>query len=244
MKPDVLVRRRQGNIPNVMVWILISAILLGQCECPPKTEKKESPHLIIIGEDLSGTFDQFPQTTEDDLRELCDSLAKSKTGGKVYFIGIGNATPKGYAVCEIKPILKVNKSKPVSDQLKMKRRNKKIKEKNAAATEQFVLKAMQIFSERKQGYTDINGFFEKVSSIISDPNHTNYTKWLYVNSDGKHDTKISKKIDCNLLPGADYYYVSRGWKAREDCGALGKLLDTHHFVEQLTKQIKASRLAD
>lgn len=228
---------------RVVMFIAIIALL----GCGGKGDKPESKgsaeekdaflsrpgHLVIIGEDLSGTFSDFPPTTEDNLKSLCEGLSKSKDGGKVYFIGIGNASPKGYAVCEIRPIHPIDSGATVSLIKKTKTQNLGIKKRNKENIEQFLADAAQIFSQRNQRNTDINGFLDKASSIIDDPAYGKFKKWLFINSDGKQDTKSSNKVDCSLLSGVDQFFVSRGWKSNINCQANGKLLDTQHFVNQL-----------
>lgn len=222
-------------------WFLfVLPFLFARCQCNSGTQIKltASPNLVIIGEDLSGTFQNFPPTTEEDLRRLCKAVKRSAGGGKVYFIGIGTSSPKGYVSCTIRPKKKVNKKDPASIQFDTNNYNKKIEQKNETEIETFVNSAVEMSKEHGQKYTDINGFFDKVASILSTPKLDDFNKWLYINSDGKQDTPGSKKVDCSLRPEADHYFVNKGWKNAPDCGAAGKLPDTQHFVEHFEQEIK------
>lgn len=223
---------------------LILLIAFSGCSSGKQDDRIAEPNLVVIGEDLSGTFDQFPETTEDDLRNLCKALEASPGGGKIYFIGIGSSTPKGYAYCTIKPTKEVNRNDPPAVQRKIKIYNKNIAIKNENEIEAFLVNAAAIFQQRNQKYTDINGFFEKTASIANAPSHKNFRKWLYINSDGKQATLSSNKLNCNLLPAVDAYFVNRGWKKSPDCGASEKLPDTQHFVEHFRLEMEANRIAN
>lgn len=238
-----------SRIPSLgitYVFYLTIILQFGGLSCWTDNSKeieKPKPNLVIIGEDLSGTFDKFPPTTENDLRNLCNAVAKSKSGGKVYFIGIGSSTPKGYAYCVIKPLKEIDRHDPPSRQRYMKIYNQNVAKKNDDEIEKFLANAVTIFEQRNQKYTDINGFFEKAASILSTPSHKRFLKWLYINSDGKQATLSSNKVDCDLRPAVDEYYVNRGWKNTTDCGSAEKLPDTHHFIEYFRQVMEANSIA-
>jgi hypothetical protein len=230
---------------HALPLLLIPLFFLINPSCSSDKEKHEpEPNLVIIGEDLSGTFDQFPATTETDLRDLCKALETTKDGGKVYFIGIGISDPKGYAHCTIRPKKEINRSDPASAQKQARVYNLKVEKANSEQVATFIASASVIFQQRNQKYTDINGFFEKVSSILATPAHKKYKKWLYVNSDGKQSTPATNKVDCALRPAVNEYYVNRGWKGAADCGAAEKLPDTQHFTEHFRSQMEVQSLAD
>jgi len=194
------------------------------------------PQLVIIGEDLSGTYVKHPETTTEDMIRLCNALGRSEAGGKVYLIGIGNSTPKGYAFCEIKPLDKIDKSAVAHEKRNLKIKNAEIKKHNKLVIDEFIEKAETILSQHSELNTNINGFLEKVAAIVDDPVHKGYETWLFINSDGKQDTKDSKKINCSLLPTTiKHFFVSKGWEGA-DCGHKNKTIDTQHFVTNFIKR--------
>ncbi|MCB9316447.1 MAG: hypothetical protein H6574_24900 [Lewinellaceae bacterium] len=219
-----------------LAGLLPLLVFLGFGCTPDKQEARTPPNLVIIGEDLSGTFAAFPETTEEDLRALCIAISKTKSGGKVYFIGIGSSTPKGYAYCTIHPPKSIPPGATPSTVKRIKHQNVVIARQNAAASDQFLVSAAGIFQQRKQDFTDINGFFDKARSIILSPSHKRFSKWLYINSDGKQDTPRSKQMNCELLPPVDKFFVNRGWKESPDCNANGQLPDTPHFIEYFQEE--------
>lgn len=232
----------------IKIYVFFLTIILlsvsSGCRSDKEIDQKSEPNLVIIGEDLSGTFDQFPETTEEDLRNLCKVLETTRDGGKVYFIGIGSSTPKGYAYCTIRPKKVVDRKDPPYLQQKAKIYNKKLERINIQQVDAFISNASTIFQQRNQKYTDINGFFEKVASILSTPTHKSFKKWLYVNSDGKQATLSSSQVNCDLRPTVHAYFVNRGWKNANDCGAAEKLLDTQHFVEYFRTEMEVQSIAD
>lgn len=210
--------------------VLSSLVIQG---CPPPEVTKIPNHLIVIGEDLSGTFSNFTPLEVEDLEAVCQTMQQKKRGGKIILIGIGSTTPKGHITCKIIPLHEVNRAKPVHEQLKAKKQNENIKAKNDQAIEAFLEKAGALLKQRNQQYTDINGFLDKATLLMGTTNFDGYTKWLYMNTDGKQDTKNTNKVDCSLLPETTHFLTS-GWKKKPDCEPAEKFLSPKEFIEHLT----------
>lgn len=220
---------------------IILSILNSGCDSVDNKDKPNpEPNLVIVGEDLSGTFKDFPKTTEEDLRALCNAVGKSKWGGRVYLIGIGNSTPKGYVFCLIKRLKEIPPDATPSEIFDVRSYNKKIQKVNTQKIDEFLEDASVILQQQNQKDTDINGFLEKVASIVNVPDFNRYKKWLYVNSDGRQDNKGIDTINCDLLPTIDKYFVNKGWKNKTNCGAAGNLPDTEHFVEYFKQNVSTN----
>jgi len=219
----------------IFTCVLLSIFFLG-CQKDNDIATVSQQQLIVIGEDLSQTFKNFTPITTEDLRDVCNALQKNKTGGKIIVVGIGSSTPKGHVSCILKPIMPIDKRKPVSDQLKTKQKNSASRAKNEEAINDFLEKADAIIQQRNQPFTDINGFLEKASYLMDAPGFENHVKWLYVNSDGKQDTQKSKKVDCSQLPTVDQFCVS-GWKNKPDCGPTSRFLAPSDFIDYLKSQL-------
>lgn len=233
---------------SVLLFCLFGLLLTGfitSCDgCVQPPPPPPPPNLVIIGEDLSGTYDKFPATTTEDLTNLCNLIAKMAAGGELCFMGIGNQTPKGYANCKIKPLKYVDPSSTVSEQSRVRKWNERIKDQNKKSISDFIEKSSEILEQKNQAHTDINGFFKKVNSILDSPSNSNCIKWLYVNSDGKQDVAGSNKVDCALMPKETRIFLNRGWEKKPDCDPEAKILDTPAFIQILEDEIKNTTISN
>jgi len=202
----------------------------GGCSTAAREIKKHTLILLIVGEDLSGTFTGFAQITDGHLKKICDQVSINKGGGKVVFIGIGSTTPIGYATCTILPLIENSDDATVSEKIKNKKSNEKKSQKNKVETDRFIQETQKILAERRQPHTDINGFFEKVRLLLNESGNDKFEKWLYINSDGKQSTKNTNKIDCSLIPSDISNFCINGWKAKDECGASCKFLSPGEFI--------------
>ena len=219
------------------VFILLAANY--HCSQDSNSSREPSPiasNLIVIGEDLSQTFKNFTPLTNQDLEQVCNIIDKSGIGGKIVFVGIGSSTPKGYASCSIKPHKKADKKATASQQYATKAENINISNMNKNAIESFLVKSNEILNQRGQPFTDINGFFEKARFLLEAPGYENTTKWVYINSDGKQSTKITNKVNCDLLPSVEHLILS-GWKTLPNCNASNVLLDPLEFIQYFEKTL-------
>lgn len=218
------------------IFLLFLVFFSSDCDTPPPPV--HAPYLVILGEDLSGTFTEFPAITQDVLADICKSVTHSGAGGAVYCIGIGSSTPKGYASCIIDAFPPRPRNATVSILNNWKHEVQEIKQRNQDAIDRFTNQAIQAISDKKQPYTDLNGFFKKVASIADDPGYQGYEKWLFVNSDGQQDTPESKTLNCDLLPAVNRFYSTVGWKEKTDCGPKAHLLDPGQFSQYFRKSLK------
>jgi hypothetical protein len=210
---------------------LLLLVALAACAGGTNDDRGAAPNLVILGEDLSQTITGFTPTTEQDLRDVCEAVARTRAGGKVYFIGIGNATPKGFAECEIRALPVVDRRDAVGVQQKQLKKRQQLQARNTAEIDRFIAAAQAMLSAPRQRNTDINGFFDKASALANAAGTDGYDKWLFVNSDGRQDTKQSKTVDCDLKIGFDHYYVSHGWKKQPDCAPDGRFLTPRQFIQ-------------
>jgi hypothetical protein len=199
-----------------------------------------SPVVLVVGEDLSQTFSQNDYLQKKHVEMLCKSMLKYSGGGKIILIGIGNTTPQGHLSCIFSPQQVVNKKNPTpSEKRKNQKINAEIIKDNQEKVTYFLEEVDKILSERNQNYTDINGFFTKASLVLNDPDNDDYSKFLYINSDGKQSTPNSNKVDCNKKPeGLDSFYVS-GWTAKTDCEPDSRFLSPNEFVTFFKNKIKS-----
>lgn len=230
--------KEQSLLPFFWLFFasVISTSLLLSCKNDSGHVVGSPQQLIVIGEDLSQTFKNFTPIVVEDLKKICTTLQTTKSGGKIILVGIGSSTPKGHVSCILKPLQPVDKHDPANVQLKTKQLNAVNKAKNDAAIIEFLEEADAILKQRNQPFTDINGFLEKASYIMNAPGFENYVKWLYVNTDGKQDTKNSKVVDCSQLPAVDNFCVS-GWKNKPDCKPTSQFLAPSDFIDYLKSQL-------
>lgn len=227
--------KKSGTKWNLLSACFILILLFSniQCDRTPSVDESEKkpPVLLIIGEDLSQTFNGFTQITSNHLQAICKYISLSESGGKVFLVGIGTTTPTGYAACTISPMIKEKPNLTASEKIRLKEANKKRKDQNEINITTFLNKSQDILNGRNQQYTDINSFFEKVGLLANEPGNQNLNKWLYINSDGKQSTKASNVVNCNLKPSViDRFYVS-GWKTKNDCAPDAKFLSPDQFVQ-------------
>jgi hypothetical protein len=213
----------------------------GSIETEPSTSDKDmgprmKPILLIIGEDLSGSYEGFVKFKEENLKNLCEKITQSGRGGAVAVFGIGDPTPRGYEYYNILrdsilPGATLIQKKIITEL------NYKKKKKNQVNQTSFLQKANIILNNKGQKQTDINGFFEKARTFSKEEQFNNYEKWLFINSDGDQDvttgSKKYKTINCDLRPDTDKYYTS-GWKKSAGCAPDGNFLDPGGFISFFT----------
>lgn len=181
--------------------------------------QKKPPIALVIGEDISSSFREHNSIDSKIIRDLCNIIAESDRGGVVNFCVIGNPTPRGCCMCEIEsmpPVAKKPERKDYSSLYEYKKafddyngkkdriekdRNK-IQEKNTKTIEDFIRECNGLLIKRGTRYTDLNGFFEESAVFLRAVNVKGYDKWLYCNTDGKHDVGSGKpkNVRCDLLP--------------------------------------------
>jgi hypothetical protein len=222
-------------------WLLLLPFLQG---CPSKDGSRQRelstdgpPMLIIIGEDLSQTFEGFMPITQQDLNAICTTLSNSGRGGKVILSGIGNPTPRGYLTCLIRPIEPLAENYTLVDKRNHERRRERIGQTNRETISRFLTESEDIL-QRGQGYTDINGFFRRCATLVDSPGLDSYSKWIYVNSDGKQSTRSNNVLDCNLRPTNIDGFFASGWSVSPDCNPDGRFLSPQEFAEYLEQQLR------
>lgn len=192
--------------------------------------------MVVIGEDLSGSFARELSLQVETIQSICEIISKNGRGGKVVVGTVGDPTPKGYVICEIKPLPRAPKHATLAGIAFCKKEASKTMAENASAIDAFTDKCAALLSSKGHKTTDINGFFRKINTISSQPGSSDYDIWVFINSDGKQDAPGQNKLDCTLKPDNIRFYVSN-WTETTDCGADGKFLNPEQFVNFFKNQL-------
>ncbi|MFN0214918.1 MAG: hypothetical protein ACKVT2_11735 [Saprospiraceae bacterium] len=223
---------------SIFAWLRFGAFVVcfsiffgcNDCKVPPQSH---SPILLIIGEDLSGTFEGYYPLTELHLERSCEAIQNHVLGGTIVLCGIGLPDNMGWEMCALEPIKIASDDIAVGKKIKIKTENKSIISKNASEIRAFIEKAKIILNKKNQDSTHINGFFEKMSTLASQQKYDGYKKILFVNSDGKQDSGQNKIVDCRLKPECDFFIC--GWKKKPDCSPIDSYPSPEEFVSDLQR---------
>jgi hypothetical protein len=129
-------------VKAIRVWLFLALLFMLNLACggsqSSPTKSSGGPILVVIGEDLSGTFTKFTPITKEDLSAICDAISRSGLGGTVALFGIGTATPQGYITCKLNPLEKKKDNPTVHETVQWNDRKKIILQNNTAAIEIFL----------------------------------------------------------------------------------------------------------
>lgn len=216
-------------------FIFYTALLcLGNWKCnnEPSAVATPEPVLLIVGEDLSGTFKDSYSTTVDHLRELCQILSEKGRGGTIYLINIGNPSRKNQLFCTLKAVAPVPKNLTASRAIDAKKKYERAISENQQEIDKFLTACASVLASdnRNQPNTDINGFFMTARTLSEQSLYESHHQIIFVNSDGQQDTPNSKVIQCELKPNQPDFYVC-GWENKSNCDPKEKLASPQEFVK-------------
>ncbi len=210
--------------------LIIVGINLQAClgdQHPTLIIPKESiaPVLVVIGVDVSGTFKNYKPLTPPQLKNICNHLSDSGSGGTVTIAPIGNPTDESFLRCHIEPIPEVDSTAILSERGRQ-RIEKDLKENtNEQNIQSFLNEYKNILLSKNHEHTDLNGFADKTSIILKEPQYGNHNKMVVIYSDGYADLRGEEGLSCSFENDKDTKVFLIGWKNKKTC----KANKTHHF---------------
>ncbi len=229
---------------KILVIIIGFTAVIISCnsELDTSPKNKFSSGLIIIGQDMSKTFKEYPRISPSLLKKSIEELGSNNKEIAVYFLPIGN---KRYG----QPLqLKLKKSEvtlgkgTLSEQKQKMESIKQIQKENRMALQTFVGYYQDtIYSSPPEEDTDLKGFFDKVAQIINEPRYVDFEKVVYLYSDGKHSMPDKEGMSSlNMKRFSDTYFFTTGIenpKLKKQLNA--KELNTPEaFFQNLNYQLK------
>jgi len=223
-------------------WRRLGALLLGSlvfygCPPDPEVEKSPPPILVVIGADISKTFQDNTPLQGTHIRAICDLILNAGSGGAVVFQTVGDPTKKDPHRLEIEEIPNNCNKLPATAKIKCKKERVELKTAQKSAIESFIAQCTQELQQPRQMNTDINGFFRKTSTILNGPLAKGHSVFVYMYSDGVHDLNGNKILNCDVAPQIGKICVS-GWTNPEKCNIAYELATPDDFILLLKQEIK------
>ncbi len=200
-----------------------------------------NPVMVIIGEDLSISFNKSSHIQTQNIEEICRAVAKSGRGGQIIVGAVGNQDPKGYISCDLNPLPKPPAKGAIGDHARCKSLARKVEQENESTIQSFLGQCGNLLKNRNHKITDISGFLNKAKILSEQPGASKFEIWLYINSDGEQDIKtgVKETVDCSKKPDPKKvkFYVSSWPGTAPNCSAKGVFLDPSQFVNFFKTQI-------
>ena len=168
--------------------------------------------LIVIAVDKSISTKTFPRPDTSLIRELCETV--SYTGGTVVVYKVGNPSDQSGFRCTLQPLPSVNTDLMMEKQVEEKEAIETIHRENNKAIAN-VLDEVQrmVFSDSlRETNTDLNGFFSKADVVLNEPQYKNYSRFVFVISDGIQSINNRDKPSAYNFKSTDFNLCLCGWK--------------------------------
>ncbi len=216
---------------------ILAVLVVWGCQPPTPTGPAElTPIILVIGHDISKTFKGFDKLDTANVRQLLYSVATHGTGAVLAFQTIGNPTDRSLLRIELQAVPQIDPSLTLSEKAALNEQILAIQKLNAQAIDHFVLDcAKQIYQPHQQD-TDLNRFISKAVTMLSEPQFDGYEKLLFLHTDGIHDVRGDKKLECSIPAGCSLYTC--GWENEAACGASAAFDSPVGFVQFLQKKFK------
>lgn len=151
--------------------------------------------LIIIGEDVSGTFKKHERLHPDELFRLCRDLIQSGIRAAIYIGPIGDPDVKPFLKCDIKAPQVVDQDAPLSERKQQALKRQKDIRDNEMAAKHFINEYVaKIYEREPEQNTDIKGFYDKTEQVFSEPQYAGFQHIHVLHSDGFHDVAGQKDL--------------------------------------------------
>nr|WP_295935095.1 hypothetical protein [uncultured Dyadobacter sp.] len=203
----------QNSLLHSCKWVAFFCVIsLVSATCNPDaspTQEARQQILLVIGDDLSGTFQGHTHLSITLLDSILRMLEEEGSGAKIAYNAIGNPSRQSFLRCNLESRVGIDREAVLSVQAKQAIESDRIKKRNEQAIRSFLTSYKSLSSSRAHSQTDLNGFFVQASSFFAEPQFGTYRKMLLVNSDGLHDTAGQHRLDCSLPPDVEVYLC--GW---------------------------------
>jgi hypothetical protein len=194
-------------IARALLATFVALFLLPLNGCVPLSESK--PLLIVLGKDVSQTFEAHQAIDTTTLRLVCETVVQAHRSGTVAFRTIGNPSGAGFVTCQLKGLRPIEGT--LSQRSKLQRENKAIARANSAAIAVFLAACQPAMNTTPTAETDLNGFLKLAANKLAQRNFKNYEKFLIINSDGLQDAGGETVLHQFKMPKDAKIYAC-GWK--------------------------------
>ena len=230
---------------NRHLLYILMLIFIG-CESQTTTETSNS-ELLIIGMDVSQSAEKMPRITTENLKDFLAAITESNIGKTVLIAPIGNPSNEPFLKLNLPEIPVARVSGSLTERKKATIKANRIREKNQGTIDRFVERyEAEVVQRKAEKYTDLEGFFEKISHICQEPQYRDHKKTVMIYSDGKHSVEKKEgitNIRADGLHGVSFYTIGISNKV-----LIGRLNATQRvspeaFFKNFLHQIKHSHYA-
>lgn len=219
---------------SILLFTLLS-IGLGGCKNDKLNPIPPKRYLLIIANDLSLSTKTYPKPDSSYLRSALQPFTEFDATVVTYRIGAPNN--RSGLRCTIRPNKPIDQTLVMSAQIKQKNEIKMIELENSIKINEFIkISQNQIFNDSiKESSTDILGFFDKINTLLSEPQYASHRKLVFIISDGIH-TATPQKIESYKFQNMDFTFATCGWKAKlpDNLNVL-KFESPQGFIDYLNK---------
>lgn len=207
--------------------ILGSTLLLISSKCSTKSEaplQLEQPSiLLVLGVDISGTMQNYPELSNEQLSTICESLLYANTAVTICIGFIGNETDVGFKRLSLAKVPDININSTLSERGKQRKKRDDTLNANKKAIVKFVndINLTRTNTQR----TCLNQFSEMAVKLISEPEFKTYNKQVCLFTDGLEDCG-TKTI--NISFPSDIALHCIGWKNSNKIQHAG---ESYEFVD-------------
>lgn len=222
-----------------LIFLLFFFPILQGCP-PPASSPPPRPLLIAIGADISKTFKDNDPIQGLHIRQVCELVLQAGGGGIIVFQTIGSPTKKDPIRLELQALPDNCNSLPASAKIRCKQQRQSIKQGLKDSIEIFIGRCIKELEQPKQPDTDINGFFRKINTLVSGPAGDDHDILIYLHTDGIHDIKGNKDLNCAIAPQSGVLCAS-GWVNTNKCNISHELATPDDFIILLKKYIRKQK---
>ena len=230
------------NLFIVFISLLISATGCGVNQASTIVLSKSIAEICAVyAVDQTVSVKGYRQQDTTKLGQVCQQI--SFTGGVVVAYGIGEPSDQSGIRCYLTQLPEIDHELTLTKQSQLKQKINSIIAQNDHNIHEFLQKVqVQIFSPindstKKILNTDINGFFNKVSILLDEPEIQNMRKYVFCYSDGIQSLN-GKDSPANFKskPKSKFVLCLAGWKTKLPCDSIEtiKFEDPIGFLQYLS----------
>ena len=220
---------------SILTLFGILAWLNTACQEEKAPVKTREAARVITGIDLSGTTEGFTRADTAWFRQVINICQASKRPVELAFRAVGNPSDSAFIRLNLKALPHKDNDMTEQRQGDVQSEINRIRRENASEIERFQKHVQALLQKTDDAYTDINGFFSRSNNLISE--NKGIKTIVFLQTDGKHDTKNSSVLDCGLLNKTCFMAVS-GWKNPTICRFDGTPEAPEGFLQILKQQLE------
>jgi hypothetical protein len=206
---------------NIYVSFLLTIFFSFHCgvdPASPPTHPISDPIVIVVGYDVSASFQQHPPLDFSFFESL---VRQAITYDREIIIIVGIIGNPSKA-----PLLRWHHKPPVSEspsgnlrQRAYEAESTRLAQKKAVENAKEFLDSCEILynTDTRHVHTDITGFFNKAKRIFNEPTFENARKFLVMYTDGFHDIEGVSRMDCDFSGINKLDLCVVGWSNSQTC---------------------------